>query len=511
MGQKLTAFGYTAPAVRGAGYLPAPFPLPRDSAQEKILRSKEALYGRTTYYTGPTPSYISTYPGSGLTPERIQNIHNQVLVVGWMLDKACLDEQVILRDGQIRAIDTSRRVASVGKPLSIEPANGSELARHIADYQQAVIDDIDDFSASMQRLLFANAAGYALEEVVYENKPIRFPIGKDKTILIEGIHPKQLEWVTNKCTRFDVNTDELLLDMGAGQFVAPPDQKFLVHTASADFQIRRRGYMYQAIWYHLIKHSAIARWAVVLDIWGIPVPYGIASEALWQDEKRQVQMVETVKNLGLGKPAVFTDEFRMEASPNIMSQGDARGMHAALIGWANTELAKLIQGETLTTEIGGVGSYNASETHAAVKESIVAMDARDLSNTVRKTLLRQNLILNMDALCAAFGASPDEILRNNGWPYWRIEREITTKDRMDLYIKATNDLGLNIDQDQAYQEFGFKKARLPQNAIPGKAQILSADSISVSNQVATDGMENLKATELSADSSSSKNEISQNP
>ena len=498
--QKLTTFAYTPPAVPGAGRVPNSVRLPKDPGQEALVRSKEALYGRTSYFTGPTPSYFSTYPGSNLTPDRIHSIHNQVLLMGWMLDKACLDEQVLLRDGHIEAVDKSRRVATVGKPLSIKPANGSDLARHIADYQQAFIDDTDHFDESMFRQLYAILAGYSIGEIVYENKPITFPLGKHERATIHGIHPRQIDWVTNKCTRFDVDKDELLIDMGSGKFISPPSNKFIIHSGPGDFQIRRRGYMYQGIWYHMIKNSAIARWAVLLDIWGIPVPYGIVARELWQDEERKAEMVNTVRNLGLGIPAVFTDDLHVERPPPI-SEGDARGMHAALIGWANTELSKLIQGETLTTELGGVGSYNASETHAAVKESIVAMDARALSNTVRK-FLKEVLLLNMDALCVALGATPAEILRHCGRPYWRIEREVKTTDRMDLYIKATNDLGLSIDEDQVYQEFGFDKARDPQKAIPGKAQIISGDAKSVSNAEATAGVTNPKKESDSSSESS---------
>ncbi len=44
-------------------------------------------------------------------------------------------------------------------------------------------------------------------------------------------------------------------------------------------------------------------------------------------------------------------------------------MHAAIIGAINLELSKLIIGSTLTTEVSGTGSYNASETHASTKEA----------------------------------------------------------------------------------------------------------------------------------------------
>jgi len=489
VGRRLVAL--SAPkAIAGTGRMMPAYQLPRDIEQQRIIDSRDALYGRTSYYTGPVPSYISTNPQSFLTPERVKSIHDNVLIAGWMLDKACLDESLILNDAHLAAVDESRRDASVGKPFSVKPANGSELARKIADYQQAMVANSCGFSEMCKRLLFANAAGYALEEIEYENKAIVFPIGKDKLATVEGPHPKTYSWVTNKATRFDLNTDQILLDMG-GSFVVPPLNKFIIHVASGDFQIRRRGYMYKAIWIHMFKQAAIARWQVVLDIWGIPVPYGVADEALWQDEVRKKEMVAMVRDYGLGKPGVFTSDFKIESSPTI-SQGDSRGMHASIIGFVNQEYSKLIQGETLTTEIGQVGSYGASTTHEGTKHDKVVKDAKGLSETLRNGLFREGLILNMEALCRALSATPSEILLNNGIPHFRIEREVSTLDRMTLYCKGTNELGLAIDQDQIFEEFGFERARTQEKAAPGKTQIIRDGDSTLSTAEALQGVDNPK-------------------
>jgi phage gp29-like protein len=517
VGARLVQFSRVPIAVPGAGLAPPAYELPRDANQQRIIDSKDALYGRTTYYTGPVPNYISTNPKSFLTPERVKSIHDQVLIAGWMLDKACLDEEIMLSDSHLAAIDESRRDASVGKPFSIKPPNGSDLARKIADYQMAVINDTHGFPDMSKRLLYANPAGYALEEIAYKNKKIVFPIGKDKLASVEGPHPDSFAWLTNKATRFDLNTDELLIDMGASAFVTLPPHKFIYHRASGDFQVRRRGYLYKAVWLHMFKNAALARWQVVLDIWGIPVPYGIAQEDLWQDQERKNQMFAMLQDFGLGKPAVFTSDFEIKASATI-SQGDSKGMHAAITGFVNTEYSKLIQGETLTTEIGAVGSYGAATSHEGTKHDRIVKDAKGISDTLRHYLLRPMLELNMESLCKILGASPFEILLNNGIPHFRIEREVSTKDRMSLYVSATNDLGLTIDQDQIYEEFGFERARTPDKAAPGKAQLLSGDALAISNADAIEGVDNPKedavdptSSSVSDSSNPSSNEISQTP
>jgi len=479
---------YTPPRVPGVGASPSWFKLPRDGKAQEVLKSKDALFGRTTYQLGPTPSYISTYPGSGLTPERIGAIFNEVLVAGYMLNKACLDEQVLLRDGHMAAVDRSRRVDVVSCDFSLNPADDTDLAQQVADYDEAWLQSVDRFGPAMYELLYANLAGYAVEEAIYEPKAVKFGTclgGKNTHILVEGVHPRQFDWVSNKHTRFDVETDELLLDLGSGSFVGLPEHKFLQHVVPGDFQKRRRGYMYQAIWLHLLKHAAMARWGVVLDIWGIPVPYGIADKTLWQDETRKAEMRQVLINMGLGKPALFTDDFEIVNSPEV-SAGDARGMHAALIGWANQEMSKLIQGETLTTELGGVGSYNASETHAKVKESIVSMDERALSDTLR-TFIRAVNKLNIGPLSKALGASPEEILRVTPVPYWRIERAVTPQIGLQMINTAVNDLGLEIAAGPVMRRYGFPKARSAKDVIRGKTEIIQKGAVAADTMTAGSG------------------------
>lgn len=467
--------------------------MPRDARQQAIVDSREALYGRTTYYAGPIPSYISTNPAANLSPGKIASIHSEVLVAGYMVNKACLDEQIWKSDAHLRAVDTARRVASVGKPFSVEPCDypDQELAQWVADYMHSVVDGIAHFDRSMKQLLRANSDGYALQEIVWQDRAVRFPIGRNRVATVFGPHPQQMDWVHNKHTRFDVDTDRILLDMGRGAFIELPEHKFVLHELSEDFQKRVRGYMYPIVWLHMIKQQAVMRWSNVLEIWGIPVPHGKVDQQLWQDLTRREEYRQMLVEAGLGKPFLTTDDFSIEPTFQI-SGGDARGMHAAIIGWVDQTISKVVQGETLTTELGGVGSYNASETHAAVKESIVAMDALDLANTVRDTLFRAILKMNAPALAEALGRSPEEIMRCLPWPYWRIEREVTPQVRMDIIKSAVNDLAMDIDAPSIYREMGLPRARDKSRRLRGEPTTMADGAKTVGSVEAAAGSDNPK-------------------
>lgn len=481
---RLTSFANNVPAVPGAGGMTVPYPLPRDKRQQQILNSREALGGRTTYYAGPVPSYISTY-GGGLTAARIKSIHQEVLIAGWMVNKASLDEEMMLTDAHVNSVDGSFRDEICGNESTIEPCDDTPEARDVADYLNAAISQIDSYQESCRRLLFGNAGGYALEEAVFDDtpQPLNCLVG-GKQVTVWGYHPRQRQWVSNKHTRWDVAEERLLLDMGFGKFVSLPAHKFVRYDASSDFQARRGGYLYPNSWLHLIKTNAIARWAAVLEIWGIPVPWGKVDYALWQDQTRRSEYEQILRDAGRGRPFLATDDLDIQKAFDL-SDGDARGMHAALIGWVNSEQSKLIQGETLTTEIGGVGSYNASETHAETKESRVANCARRLAETERRwyreVLKLACYLINDDGsyagvnprgLCAILNRSPEQIIQKCGIPYWRIQREMTPAARMDLFVKAVNELGLPVDESQPYKEFGLKRPRKPEAMLKGKAQVV---------------------------------------
>lgn len=477
-----------------------PYPMPRDLREQKVMQSREALYGRTTYFAGPVPSYVQLYPGSGITPAQIQNYQNEVLVAGWMANWACLTEQVMLRDAHLASVDRSRRAAVAGKPFFVRPVNNTPLAAGVAEYVTAVVDQIDGFSASQYELLAANGDGWKCQEIVWRKpKPIRFG-GKAVTAEV----PEQLDTVHNKHFRFDVGNGRILLDNGHGTYNALPAHKFLYHVAVGDGPSRRRGYHYQAIWLHMIKHNAIARWAVVLEIWGIPVPHGKADSALWQDPVRKAEMQAIVRDAGLGKPFVTTDDFVIDKAFDI-STGDARGMHAALIGWVETEQSKLVQLQTLTTELGGVGSYKASETHENTKETGERMDARQLEDTDRDQLFRSiveravwqyaddGAILGAlpGGLCDALGASPDDILRHIPRAFYRIDREMTSQARSQIYKDAV-EMGLDVSANQYLDEFGLDKAHSKETRIPGKATTIADGAQSIGEVEAAQGIDNPK-------------------
>lgn len=482
--------------------------LPKDVDASKKVASTEALFGRVSSRLGPIPENISTHPLRNITPERVGAIHEEVLVAGWMLNKACLDEDLILADSHLRSVDNSYRVAIVGSPFTVEPCDGSDLARAVADYQQYVLHQCDGWQRMCKRLLFGDLAGYAIEEAVYQDRLFNFRSG-GKSYTVDAPCPAAFEWVRNTNSRFNLGLGQILeLDTGAGQFVNPYESphKWLIYEAADDFQLRRRGYAYTAIWLSMIKLNAWMRWGVLLDIWGLRAPIGKAARDLFQDATRLAQMRRAIEDWGRGLGLIVTDDFEVEASAGI-SDGDARGMHAALIGIINSELSKLRQGEQLTTETGGAGSYALSETHADTKAEHIEAGEQNLSTNLlpwSRAWLRLASQEYRDGiwgaprprgLSAALGVKPEDVVAKAGLPQWRVTREMTPQVRMELYKSAVNDLSMDIDPDGPYREFGFAKARKDGEKIKGKPIALSGQRGAVISTTDIEGITQAPQTE----------------
>jgi len=487
--QRGQAFGAPHPrAVPGTqGVLRPNQWLPKDERQQEILRSRDALYGRATYYAGEMTANMPTYSGSGLSPARIASIHTEVDTVGRMVAKADLDQQVLRRDSHLEAVDAGLRSAITAKKLLWKPANPSELATRLCALAEAMVDDIDGFDSSCYRLLGAIGSGYASEEAVFEDKTLH----PEEGLEVPGTWPQVTGFIHNRCYRFDPIEDRPLLQQSGGRWVDPhdPPYKILWHEGVGDGPVRQRGHQYRTVWMHMIKHDGIARLAQCLDFYGIPHPYAEMDPDQFQNEELKNETLRAMRDYGSGTPYVKNKDIPWGFTETPAGL-DARGMHAALIGLCNTEMSKAVQGETLTTEMGGVGSYNASETHEAVKADRVGINERALASTVRgwvKAVIRLNLAL----LTKIYNASPSQILGCIPKPYWLIHRAVSPKVRLDMQLAAA-DAGLEIDPDQLYDEHGFRRPRKGAAPLRGKAQIVPDGAKTAGAIEAARGVDNPK-------------------
>jgi hypothetical protein len=78
--------------------------------------------------------------------------------------------------------------------------------------------------------------------------------------------------------------------------------------------------------------------------------------------------------------------------------------------------------------------------------------------------------MNLETLCNALGASPDEIRKSIPTISWRIDRETTPQVRAQIVSMAINEWGLEVDEEQQRDEFALNAPRPGSKPLKGKAQ-----------------------------------------
>ena len=426
--------------------------------------SLSAMMGRITYGAGPIYTRSSSYPADQLEPARIRAILREA-DLGIMYRKSEMDEQILERDAHLRGIDLGRRVEVSGKPFRIQPRNETPLAAALANWVRGIVDDMDSFDQSVEDLLSANGRGYSAGEITWQYDRTRIDDGSGPR-MIDTLTPVRIDYVHQKHFTFDQFTDEPYLMLSSSNIALPPG-KFVFHSAAGTGLIERRGFMRPCVWLHAMKQWAFRDLLVFQHLYGIPQLEGIYEGDVFQQDAQRDTYAQILQQFGEGFPAIHPKDFEIKVTPPPPG-GASTGPHAFTIGLCNAEMSKVVQGETLTTEVGGQGSYAIGDVHADTKHAIITGDARKLARTFRSDLFAPMIDNNLDVLCETLGASPEDIRACIPTMSWRIDRETSPLDRASIVSMAINEWGLELDEEQQRDEFALNAPRPGSKPLKGK-------------------------------------------
>lgn len=493
-GGKRTSMSVAPPApVPGTtrGFPMTSPPVDTTSPAAKAANSRAALFGQVSYTAGPTLTRYSTYPADGISAEIIKSAF-KTADLGYPLTQADLYEQVVERDAHLKGVAKARIFEVSGKPWRLSPRDETPVAAAVAKFVRATLDEIDAFDADINDLLWANGNGYASSEIVWRFDSLRFQLEGKQSATVTALVPGSLEWVHPKHFQFDQITDEPLLVLGSGRISLPPN-KFIFHGAADTGFYERRGYMRAAVPLHAMKAWTMRDWLLYEALFANPQITGTYPNDKEEYEAQRSVYQQIMRDWGKSIPAFLPDDidFKITAA---QSGGTSSGVHAAICGFVNQELSKLIQGETLTTEVGNVGAYAATETHADVRYAFIRSDANQLAQTIRDQLLRPIVYLNAELLARVVGVSPAEICRCVPSIQWRIDRETSPTQRVDNLIKLAN-AGVPIGLDQVCDEAAIDPPREGAKLLRGDAITLADGTATIGAQEASEGADNPKADE----------------
>lgn len=344
-----------------------------------------------------------------------------------------LNEEMEAKDAHLQGVANTRREAVTALDWSIEPDDKAEdqtLAKEAAEYCQAQLDAIKSWPETLEHFASAVGPGISVVELLWR----RFELVG--TVDVPG---HRLERV--------IDSDKIGINIGGNDVVVATSPKFAVYMPNrrAGFPLKVTITRAQALLY-LIKHFSIADWSAFSDVYGIPKPVAIIDESATPKEKTDIEAF--LSGMGGFSFAKFSDA--LQDIKYITAQGESP--HSKLIDWAERKQSILYLGQTLTTEMGAVGSFAAAKVHDNVRASILVSDVKKERRFIRNTILRPMVRFRFPRTNA-----PIPI-------FLRKVHEAANTDVDRLWLEKWRfmaETGRAVDDDQVYEALGIRKPETP--------------------------------------------------
>ena len=128
------------------------------------------------------------------------------------------------------------------------------------------------------------------------------------------------------------------------------------------------------------KKNALAFWDTFAEIFGMPMRIARTTS---RDDKELTKMERMMQEMGTEGWGIFQEGTEIEVVES--SKGDAFNVYDRRIDRANSELSKLILGQTMTIDDGS--SLSQSQTHLDVFENIIEADCDKIRDVVNDQLI----------------------------------------------------------------------------------------------------------------------------
>lgn len=160
------------------------------------------------------------------------------------------------------------------------------------------------------------------------------------------------------------------------EYRQPPLSDWLIEAGISD----DLGLLLKAATQTIPKKNMLAFWDTFGEIFGMPMRIAKTTS---RDEKEKAKLMDMLNKAGSSLSMVASTETEIEFVES--SRGDAYNVYDKRIDRANSELSKLIIGQTMTIEDGS--SLSQSQTHLTVFENLVESDRDMLRDIVNNQLL----------------------------------------------------------------------------------------------------------------------------
>lgn len=364
---------------------------------------------------------------AGLTPSRLAALL-QTAAQGQARDYLTLAEEMEERDPHYSAVLGVRKRAVSGLPVHVEAASEETGDVKLADAVRDLVRK-PEFGYLVDDALDALGKGYAVCEIIwtrgaqwwpaaYKHRDPRF-FEYDQTLAHLG----------------------LLDDEAPGRALPLAPYKFVVHAPRLKSGVALRGGLARLVAFAWIcKAYTLKDWIAFAEVFGMPLRLGRYGANATEDDVAVLR--NAVANIGSDAAAVLPESMKIEFE-QVASATGGHELFQRLAEWIDGQVSKAVLGQTMTTDAqaAGLGS-NQANVHNEVRADILISDARQLSDTLNRDLVRPFIDLN-------WGAQKQ---------YPRIELQVVEPEDLASLVTALEKLvplGLKVGEATIRDKFGL--------------------------------------------------------
>ncbi|WP_028294278.1 DUF935 domain-containing protein [Oceanobacter kriegii] len=305
-----------------------------------------------------------------------------------------LAEEIEERDPHYASVLGTRKRAVSGLPTMVEAATDDARDQEIADAVRVLIRR-PEFHDMADDLLDALGKGFSAVEMNWDTKHQPWePRTRNEKVDGEWQEVEGYEHRDPRFFRFDRITGKQLRIKDEANMLNGlplPPHKFIVHKPRLKTGLPIRGGLARLVAVsYMCKSYSLTDWLAFAEVFGMPLRVGRYNPNATQSDINT--LVNAIANIGTDAAAAIPDTMRIDFESPGNSTGGA-DLFKNLAEWLDKQVSKAVLGQTATTE-GTPGRLGNEDAQDEVRNDILKADARQLSNTINKHLVRSFVDLN---------------------------------------------------------------------------------------------------------------------
>lgn len=353
---------------------------------------------------------------------------------GDLHDLCLMQQEMEAKSAHFKGVCNTRRAALTGLEWTIEPdeqAKNQAAARESADYCQEVLLGLRGFGCALNWLSKAVGPNVAVVETIWRDAaPVDFicvPFDRLRTNPYEGQGVNVL------------TPTELVYGVPTGSI---PDKFIVFHPDENGWFPFRTTLTHASVWPYLVVNFSSKDWMAFSELYGNPIRVAKYDDAVVDADRDTV--MDMLENMGSDVAGTFSKGVDVEL---LTVDGKGEAFERA-ITWAESKLSILWLGQTLTTDIGSVGSRAAAQVHDNVRFDLLVSLVKAEATCLRDQLLSPMVRFKFPG---------------RDMPVPKFVRQLNrTRDveseRLNLeQLRLARELGVPIEQDEVYEKLGLRK------------------------------------------------------